>query len=94
MHFNNLVETLQYRAEHTPDNISYSFLTDGESIGQQFTYGQLEMQARTIGATLQQLTQKGDRALMLYPSGLDFVAAFMGCQFSGVVAVPALRLMA
>lgn len=90
MQFNNLVETLQYRAEHTPGDISYSFLTDGETIGQQFTYAQLDMQARVIGATLQQLTQKGERALMLYPSGLDFVAAFMGCQFSGVVAVPAL----
>ena len=32
---------------------------------------------------------KGDRALLLYPVGLDFVSAFFGCLYSGVIAVPA-----
>ena len=90
MKFNNLVDTLRFRAEQTPNAFAYSFLEDGETISKQFTYHGLDIQARVIGATLQQMTPKGERALMLYPSGLDFVAAFMGCQYAGVVAVPAL----
>ena len=31
----------------------------------------------------------GERALLLYPAGLDFIAAFFGCLYAGVVAVPA-----
>ena len=32
---------------------------------------------------------EGERALLLYPAGLDFIAAFFGCLYAGVVAVPA-----
>ena len=31
----------------------------------------------------------GERALLLYPAGLDFIVAFFGCLYAGVVAVPA-----
>ena len=31
----------------------------------------------------------GKRVLLLYPSGLDFIAAFMGCLYGGAIAVPA-----
>ena len=31
----------------------------------------------------------GGRALLLYPPGLEFIAAFFGCLYAGVVAVPA-----
>jgi acyl-CoA synthetase (AMP-forming)/AMP-acid ligase II/acyl carrier protein len=31
----------------------------------------------------------GERALLLYPPGLEFIAAFFGCLYAGVVAVPA-----
>jgi acyl-CoA synthetase (AMP-forming)/AMP-acid ligase II len=30
----------------------------------------------------------GERALLLYPAGLDFIAGFLGCLYAGVVAVP------
>ena len=30
----------------------------------------------------------GERALLLYPPGLDFISAFFGCLYGGVVAVP------
>ena len=35
------------------------------------------------------MEMEGERALLLYPSGLDFVAAFFGCLYAGVTAVPA-----
>ena len=31
----------------------------------------------------------GGRALLLFPPGLEFITAFLGCLYSGTVAVPA-----
>jgi 8-amino-7-oxononanoate synthase len=48
----------------------------------------LDRQARAIGAWLQSLGLSGERALLLYPPGLEFISAFFGCLYAGVVAVP------
>ena len=45
--------------------------------------------AMAIGAELQASAAPGQRVLLLFPPGLDFVTAFFGCLYAGVVAVPA-----
>nr|VFJ54821.1 MAG: AMP-binding enzyme [Candidatus Kentron sp. FW] len=52
------------------------------------TYKQLDLRARAIAVRLQGMTTPGERALLVYPSGLDFISAFLGCLYAGVVAVP------
>ena len=52
------------------------------------TYAELDCQARAIGAHLQSLGVTGGRALLLYPPGIAYIAAFFGCLYAGVVAVP------
>ncbi|MEM7030890.1 MAG: fatty acyl-AMP ligase, partial [Chloroflexota bacterium] len=52
------------------------------------TYGQLDVQARTIAAYLQATGMTGERALLVYQPGLDYLAAFMGCLYAGAIAVP------
>ncbi|MEN6450336.1 MAG: aminotransferase class I/II-fold pyridoxal phosphate-dependent enzyme [Thermoguttaceae bacterium] len=52
------------------------------------TYRDLDRQARAIGAWLESRDLVGQRALLLYPAGLEFIAAFFGCLYAGVVAVP------
>jgi 8-amino-7-oxononanoate synthase len=84
-----LVDLLQERAEGQPDDRAYTFLADGESEDGHLTYGELDRQARAIGAWLTAQGLKGQRALLLYAPGLDFIAAFFGCQYAEVVAVPA-----
>ncbi len=42
-----------------------------------------------MAATLQSRGLKGQRVLLLYPPGLDFVAGFYGCLYAGAVAIPA-----
>ncbi|MDF5730186.1 MAG: type I polyketide synthase, partial [Rhizonema sp. PD38] len=49
----------------------------------------LDRCAKVIAAQLQSMGATGQRALLLYPSGLEFIAAFCGCLYAGVVAVPA-----
>lgn len=83
-----LVHLVQERAAQQGDQLAYTFLTDGEVESAHLTYGELDRQARTIGAHLQAAGLSGERALLLYPPGLAFVAAFLGCQYAGVVPVP------
>jgi acyl-CoA synthetase (AMP-forming)/AMP-acid ligase II len=84
-----LVDLLCQRAELQADDRAYTFLVDGESEEVHLTYRELDRQARAIGAWLESQDLKGQRALLLYPPGLDFIATFFGCQYAEVVAVPA-----
>jgi acyl-CoA synthetase (AMP-forming)/AMP-acid ligase II len=84
-----LIELLRRRALEAPDQRAYTFLLDGETAERPLTYGGLDRQARRIAALLQSLCHEGERALLLYPPGLDYVAAFFGCLYAGVIAVPA-----
>ena len=85
----NLVELLQHRALHQGDDIGFRFLLDGEHETLEWSYADVDRKARAIAASLQSMGLEGERALLLYPSGLDFVAAFFGCLYAGVTAVPA-----
>lgn len=87
--FSTLVELLRWRALHQSAQRAYTFLVDGEAEEVSLTYGELDHQARVIGAQLQRLGAAGERALLLYPPGLEYIAAFLGCLYAGVVAVPA-----
>ena len=89
LNHNTLVDILRYRAAHQSEQIAYTFLVDGESQEVSLTYQQLDQQARAIASQLQSFCQLGERALLLYPPGLDYIAAFFGCLYGGVIAVPA-----
>src|SRR5579859_4972793 len=86
--FSTLVELLRWRAFDQPDQKAYIFLADGEE-EYSLTYGELDRQSRAIGALLQRLDAMGERVLLLYPPGLDYISAFFGCLYAGSIAVPA-----
>ncbi|MEH1897207.1 MAG: fatty acyl-AMP ligase [Nostoc sp.] len=87
--FSTLVELLSYRAKNQPDKTAYIFLRDGETEENSLTYGELDLQARSLATHLQSLLSPGDRALLLYSPGLEFITAFFGCLYAGAIAVPA-----
>lgn len=82
----SLVELLQQRATSAPEHVAYRFLGDGETGESRITYGELNRRARAIATRLQDM--RGERALLLYPAGLNFIEAFFGCLYAGVIAVP------
>lgn len=86
--FSNLVDILCCRAQTQSDKTAYIFLKDGETEEARLTYKELDEQARFIAAQLQSLGAAGERALLLYPPGLDYIAAFFGCLYARVMAVP------
>ncbi|HVG07975.1 MAG TPA: amino acid adenylation domain-containing protein, partial [Thermoanaerobaculia bacterium] len=84
----SLVGLLRSRAVETPDR-GYTWLAQGEEAADRLTYAGLDCRARAIAAGLAGAVPPGERALLLHPPGLEFVAAFFGCLYAGVIAVPA-----
>ncbi|MEC4802804.1 MAG: aminotransferase class I/II-fold pyridoxal phosphate-dependent enzyme [Jaaginema sp. PMC 1080.18] len=84
-----IVDLLAYQGSNKPHKTAYTFLVDGEKAEISYTYQQLETRVKAIAAYLQQHSQKGDRVLLLYPTGLEYCAAFFACLYAGLIAVPA-----
>jgi acyl-CoA synthetase (AMP-forming)/AMP-acid ligase II/acyl carrier protein len=84
-----LVEMLERRASALGDKVAFRYVRDrgGEEVG--LSYRALHRRAVAIAGELQSLAAPGDRALLLFPPGLDFISAFFGCVYAGIVAVPA-----
>lgn len=87
--FDTLVAMLRARAAAQPDAQAAAFLGDERDTVDRMTYAGLDRKARAIGAALQSAGAAGERVLLLYSPGLEFVAAFFGCLYAGAVAVPA-----
>ncbi len=83
------VELLQWRASHQTERSALTFLLDGENTAVSFTYAQLNQQAHSIATALQTKASVGERALLLYQPGMEYIAAFLGCLYAGVIAIPA-----
>ena len=83
-----LVELVRMRTLESSDSRVYTFLADGEREAATLTFRELHQCALAIGAGLARVVRPGARALLLYPPGLDYVCAFFGCLFAGVIAVP------
>jgi acyl-CoA synthetase (AMP-forming)/AMP-acid ligase II len=52
-------------------------------------YAQLDARARAMGAWLTDRTSPGAHVMLMYPAGLEFLTAFLGCLYSGRIAIPA-----
>jgi acyl-CoA synthetase (AMP-forming)/AMP-acid ligase II/acyl carrier protein len=83
------MDLLQQRVQQQPRQNAYTFLVDGENQAVSLTYEQLDRRACAIAGWLQSLYATGERVLLLYPPGLEFITAFWGCLYAGAIAVPA-----
>ena len=85
----NLIDLLRGRAADTPDRTVFTFLRDGVTPAETVTFAELDRRARETAAWLQPRFPPGARVLLLYPPGIEFVVAFLGCVYAGLIAVPA-----
>ena len=82
-------DVIRYWAQKKPDQLAFSFLDDGETPTDSLTFGELDQRARAIAVVLRSRGLAGQPVLLQYRSGLDFVTAFFGCLYGGVIAVSA-----
>ena len=87
-----VLDCLKFRASQHATRTAFTFLRDGETEHSSLTYRQLNQKARALGASLHARGLRGERALLLLPSGPEFTTAFYGCLYGGVIAVPAYPL--
>jgi acyl-CoA synthetase (AMP-forming)/AMP-acid ligase II len=86
--YKSLVELARHRAASQSGQKAFIFLRNGETELSRLGFGELDLRARSIAARLQAQFDLGDRVLLAYVSGADFVCALLGCLYAGVVAVP------
>lgn len=83
-----IADILYNHAVHKPDKTAFTFLVDGEAREQSLTFKELDNRAGVLSVLLNKSAGSGDRAVLLYPSGPAYLAAFFGCLYSGIIAVP------
>jgi non-ribosomal peptide synthase protein (TIGR01720 family) len=87
-----MVETLRWRAAHDGGVRAFTIIVDGEQEEVSLSFAELDHRARGIAGRLQTLGKKGDRALLLCPDSLEYIAGMFGCLYTGLVVVPAFAL--
>ncbi len=81
-------EVLRFRTEMGADQRAYG-VWDKDNVSTWLSFGDVDRRARSIAAELQAHDLAGQRAILLFPPGLDYICAFFGCLYARVIAVPA-----
>jgi natural product biosynthesis luciferase-like monooxygenase protein len=81
-------DLLSLRACEQPNAIAYSYLDNGEDEAARISYADLEQRSLAVAELLCAYAKPGDRVVLIYPPGLEFLDAFFGCLFARIVAVP------
>jgi acyl-CoA synthetase (AMP-forming)/AMP-acid ligase II len=86
-----LTDILADRARSTPDKRAYVFRSEDDVEQDTLTYRDLHERALAVAGELARHCRPGDRALLLFPPGLDFIVSYFGCLYARVIAVPVNR---
>uniref|UniRef100_A0A8K9UNP5 DMAP1-binding domain-containing protein n=1 Tax=Oncorhynchus mykiss TaxID=8022 RepID=A0A8K9UNP5_ONCMY len=84
-----LSEVLQWRSQTTPEHILYTLLSSRGAVSSSLTCLQLHKRAERVAALLLERggLQEGDHIALVYPPGIDLIAAFYGCLYAGCVPI-------
>jgi acyl-CoA synthetase (AMP-forming)/AMP-acid ligase II/acyl carrier protein len=83
----SLVDILRYWTAEKPNAEVFRFYPQGEGEYTLHTFSEFDSRCRAIASHLQ--VYRGQRALLLFNSGMEFLEAFFACFYAGVTAVPA-----
>lgn len=86
--FRSLVAVLARRAAEQADDRAYVFVSDRGTEEAALTFRQLHDAASALAARLGAAARPGDRAILVFPPGLEFLVALFGCLMAGIIAVP------
>ncbi|XP_047419626.1 disco-interacting protein 2 homolog A isoform X11 [Sciurus carolinensis] len=84
-----LADVLQWRAHTTPDHPLFVLLNAKGTVTSTATCVQLHKRAERVAAALLEKGRldAGDHVALVYPPGVDLIAAFYGCLYCGCVPV-------
>lgn len=84
----SLVALLARRAADQGNDRAYVFVSDRGTEEAVLTFRQLHDASRALASRLTMVAQPGERAILVFPPGIEFMAAFFGCLMAGIIAVP------
>ncbi|HCF29750.1 MAG TPA: hypothetical protein DEV81_21675, partial [Cyanobacteria bacterium UBA11049] len=84
----SMISILRSRAHQHGDRTAFTMLAQPGDEGQSITYAELDFAARRIGGYLSKVVDPGEPVLLFIPPSLEYIAAFLGCLYARVVAVP------
>ncbi len=82
---------LHGRASLRPHDVACTFteyVDDLAGVPESLTWSQLSRRTLNVARELRVHASVGDRAVILAPQGLDYIAAFLGSMQAGLIAVP------
>ncbi|WP_157205628.1 non-ribosomal peptide synthetase/type I polyketide synthase [Methylomonas koyamae] len=84
----DLMGLLEYRAETQPDFPIYRYLRDGEDVAETLSFAEVALKAKTVAAALQGVAAAGERVMLLYLPGIEFITSYFGCLYAKNIAIP------
>ncbi|WP_082279344.1 AMP-binding protein [Mycobacterium colombiense] len=87
----SILSMLHGRASLRPDDVAYRFTDyqdDADGVPESLTWSQVSRRTFNVARDLGEHGSVGDRAVILAPQGLDYIAAFLGSMQAGLIAVP------
>lgn len=85
----SLVDLARRQSDRLGDKLAFTFLEDGRDERDRLTFKQLDLEARAIAVWLKEQHAERERVLLLFPAGLNFIRAFFGCLYAGLIPIPA-----
>jgi len=82
---------LRERASLQPNDTAFTFIDyeqDSAGVAESLTWSQVYRRSLNVAHELSGCGSIGDRAVILAPQGLDYIAAFLGALQAGRIAVP------
>ncbi|WFP51891.1 amino acid adenylation domain-containing protein [Methylomonas sp. EFPC3] len=84
----DLLGLLEHRAEIQPDFPIYHYLRDGEDLAETLSFRDVALKAKTVAAALQGIAAEGERVMLLYLPGIEFITSYFGCLYAKHIAIP------
>jgi acyl-CoA synthetase (AMP-forming)/AMP-acid ligase II len=84
----SVVHRLRWLAQHRPNAVAVRFLPQGTAVEVEYSYSALDAAARRCAASLRSAGLGGTRIVLMLPTGIEYLVAFLGCLYAGSVAVP------
>lgn len=84
----SLIDLIKFRAQQQPNAMAYTHLKDRKDEKESINYQHLHDEICRLAAYFQQLGIKGERVVLAYPTGLEYIVAYFAVIFAGGIAVP------
>lgn len=84
----SIIDCLQYYAKVQPESPAYTYLENGTKHARSLNYGLLDEYAKKLAGCLLQYGLRGERVILIFPPGLEFMVALFACFYTGCLAVP------